>query len=781
VHWRQLWGHMNRALVRAASSAALCTLAFGKAIADAGPHSAGALEGASEASSSTAESQLQEVLVTARRREESSERVPISLVTLGQEALTAGGIKDIADLAQITPGLQFSQPSGFLSTINSVSIRGLNNDTGQSTVGVYLDDTPLQGRLSVLSVAGNPYPDIFDLNRVEVARGPQGTLFGAGSEAGTVRFITNQPSVTEFSGFTHGEAAVTYGGAPSYEVGAAGGGPIVPGELGFRVSAWARQDGGYVDLLDPTTGSLLRPNSDTVDKAAFRAAILFQSDNLRITPDLHYQIDKRYNTSRFWSAFSNPAEGDFANAPLAPEVSTDSFWLPSLKIEAKLPFADLVSTTSYLTRSVHASDELSAYIGSIIGGYGSPLGVEVATSHDQIAPSYKTQSLTAVTQEVRFASTHADAFVSWVGGVFYDHRVQQDHQVTYDSYLDPTGAAVYDVNQQFTDSQFAVYAQLDFHLSRKLTATVGERIADLKVDYQSVAQPGLFDIGVPPLTKVSSNQTPSTPRFALSYQADRDDLFYISVSKGFRAGGGNAGAPDFCVGANVPTTYSSDYDWSYEVGAKNSFFGGRVHLDTSAFYMTWSQIQQLVALSCGFSYIVNGGDAVSKGFDLALQALLLPRLLLSVNAAYVDAHFTSDVAESGKPLVQDGDKIGFLPNVTPPWSVNVLAKYDIPLSSRGSMYVRSSYQYDSRNPGPFLNHIPGSLNYYPDSVPNPATHWASVRLGYKRDNFDISLFMNNVFNSNPLLDQYQNSSSATTFYHNTFRPRTTGLAANYTF
>jgi outer membrane receptor protein involved in Fe transport len=202
--------------------------------------------------------QLENVIVTATRREQSVQNVPISINAFGQDDLAQGNIKSIDDIAALTPGLQFAVPNGFSSAFTTISIRGLNTNTGPPTVGLYLDDTVISSRLSGTANQGNVYPYVFDLNRVEVARGPQGTLFGAGSEAGTVRFITNQPSLTDFSGLTRAEIASTEGGRLSYEAGAAFGGPIIRDELGFRVSFWERSDGGWVNRINPIPGPRVR-------------------------------------------------------------------------------------------------------------------------------------------------------------------------------------------------------------------------------------------------------------------------------------------------------------------------------------------------------------------------------------------------------------------------------------------------------------------------------------------------------------------------------------------
>src|ERR1035441_5328590 len=183
----------------------------------------------------------------ATRHEESLSKVPISVTALTQEAMDVRGIKDILDVARFTPGINIDN-----SGTNNIAIRGIASTGGAGTAGIYLDDTPIQIR----ALAFNPddaLPQSFDLDRVEVLRGPQGTLFGAGSEGGTVRYITTQPSLTQTSIYSRNEISNTQGGVPSYELGVAAGTPLIDGTLGVRVSAWYRYDGGYINRIDPVS------------------------------------------------------------------------------------------------------------------------------------------------------------------------------------------------------------------------------------------------------------------------------------------------------------------------------------------------------------------------------------------------------------------------------------------------------------------------------------------------------------------------------------------------
>src|ERR1700752_2733181 len=192
-----------------------------------------------------APSALQEVVVTATRREENLSKVPISVTALTQEALDDRGIKDFSEVARFTPGVNFDN-----SGTNNISIRGISGTGGAGTTGIYLDDTPIQMRALAFS-PDEAVPKSFDIDRIEVLRGPQGTLFGSGSEGGTVRYITTQPSLSKTSVYSRAEVATTEGGDASYEAGVAAGGPLVQDKFGARVSVWYRRDGGYVDRINP--------------------------------------------------------------------------------------------------------------------------------------------------------------------------------------------------------------------------------------------------------------------------------------------------------------------------------------------------------------------------------------------------------------------------------------------------------------------------------------------------------------------------------------------------
>src|SRR5690242_16620288 len=264
---------------------------------------------------------LDEIVVTAQRREEKLSDVPLSISAFSQENLDARGVRNIDDIARLTPGISFTRGDARNGQAANISIRGINSNAGASTTGIYIDDTPIQVRTIGYS-SFSTFPAVFDVDRVEVLRGPQGTLFGAGSEGGTVRFITPQPNLTSFSAYARSELGYTQGGDPSYEAGVTLGAPIVEDKLGVRVSAWFRRDGGWIDRTDwdhsstqaypptaPTPASVTTtqsPASNWQNSSALKAAVTFAPvERLTITPSIYYQKQFLNDTLAYWASLSD--------------------------------------------------------------------------------------------------------------------------------------------------------------------------------------------------------------------------------------------------------------------------------------------------------------------------------------------------------------------------------------------------------------------------------------------------------------------------------------------
>ena len=302
-----------------------------------------------------ADTGLEEIVVTATRRSEVLSRVPISVTALSQDSLDERGIKDFQDLVRFTPGVNIDH-----SITNAISIRGIASSGGAGTTGVYIDDTPIQMR----SVGFNPddtLPKTFDLDRVEVLRGPQGTLFGAGSEGGTVRYILAAPKLHGSSTYGRSELSYTQGGQPSYELGLAHGMTVIDGTLGIRASAWYRREGGWIDRVDPTTRAVTETNANHAEAYTLRLAAVWEPiSTLDVTPSLIYQNSKTHDDSTYWPAYSNVGSAHFNNATPERLPGADKYYLPVLKLELNLEHSQIISNTSYYYRN-----EDTAYQGTV--------------------------------------------------------------------------------------------------------------------------------------------------------------------------------------------------------------------------------------------------------------------------------------------------------------------------------------------------------------------------------------------------------------------------------
>lgn len=774
---------------------------------------------------------LEEITVTATRHAEPAEHVPVSMNVLNDRMLTEANLKSVSDLATVSPGFQYAEPQANPSTILTLSIRGMNTSTGEAVVGVYYDETPMQTRLSSPTNFTSLLPVVFDLNRVEILNGPQGTLFGAGAEAGAVRFIPNGPNMAQFDGYTHAEIGRNERGGMTYELQGAVGGPVLKDEVGFRIAAYDRRDGGFVDLINPipkdidptAAAAVVESNANTRDNKAVRAALTFLAgESLMVTPAFYYQDSVRGDSGRFYKIFSGAAGGaypvsEFASGRLAPEQASDIAVLPTLKIEDHLSFADLTVAGSYLERTAHVrldQGAANAYQAFLYNpptpdcapqtvvyspgvGYstpcntgttfGSSLGSVYPTSPDDLNDTKYAQQIYQTTVEARLASNQPDAFVSWVAGLFYSHVHQSDSQLMHSLIVDPTGAEIFRADQTVRDNQLAAFANVDFHLTHKLTVTVGERVSRVKSDLHTVNGHGIYNVGEPTLYATpSQKETPSTPKLSVSYQADSANLFYASAAKGFRLGGGNSSIPATC--GNFPQTYKSDTLKSFEVGEKSTLFNGRVQVDYSLFRATWSNIQQLNFINpaiCPFAYTFNAGEAVFKGFDMSVHGALTRELSLGANVGYVDAYYTQTLfASSGAQLTQSGDTVGITPQVNAPWNANAWVDYGFALPSGDKLTLRGEYKWKSHNKGPYVTNLPqgsASANYYPNVQADPSYSITNARITYTRDRMDLGFFVENVFNNQPLLQMNQESNAVDFYTYSTLAPRTFGLSANYKF
>lgn len=760
----------------------------------------------------TAEKQpeLEEVIVTAQKRAERLQNVPISVAVFDEKAMQQKNVYDLGDIANLTPGVDFATTAG--STKNSIFIRGIASGQGYPPVAIYIDDTPIQSRVTDIT-GGNLTPLVFDLERVEVLRGPQGTLFGAGAEGGLIRFITPQPDLENFSGFARARIEYTKDGALSYEGGVALGGPIVNDVLAFRISAWHRREGGYIDHESAVPGGYDYSNSNWRDMDVVRAAITFSPISmLKIEPALLYQhvyqndadlFDPATSASypsvftQYWASL-NPRYtrgSSLVDHNILPTWESDRFSLPSLKIELDTGPVNVISNTSFFHSSSLQLSDFSPVIPDIFG-LGWPTNIRDA------APNYDSSAQNIFAQEIR-AQSAIDGPLQWTVGLAYTKSRQYIEQLYYDANLAgqvvaagfpsvqdvfgqgllPGGIGYLGLEPNTVDEQKAVFGQITYNFYGPFSVVAGLRVAHNSTSYD-IYQDG--PIGGPAGFNTSGKQSQhvTDPKIGLNVQLNANQLLYVSATKGDRIGGVNpplavlpacaAALAEFGIENGLPLTYQADSVWSYEVGSKNRLGEGRVQMDWSGFYIKWNNVQQTLTVpACSTSFTTNLGKAVSKGFEFESNFLVTENLKLGLDLGYTDARNTVSLTSGLTPSVVNGEQTN---PYSAPWIVAPTAEYTFTVGQYRP-YVRLVDTYHSRNPGPYQASLPSQPNYNATFIPNPAYNRLDVHVGATWDRWDISLYGTNVLNSLPLLDNQSLYPHGGAPY--TLRPLTIGMAANY--
>lgn len=751
-----------------------------------------------------------EIIVTAQRRDERLSRVPISISAYSGEQLQKLGATSMADISRATPGFHVV-PGATIGGGSNVSIRGISTIQGAATIGIYLDDVPVQGRANNWTQPINP--GLFDMERVEVLRGPQGTLFGASSQGGTLRFITNSPSLTYWSGQALAEMSVNERGGVGYQTALALGGPIITDKIGFRASIDFRQDPGFIDRVSRPEGRVLDENINDTRNLTGRFAITFSpSENLAITPQVHYQRLHGDDLGLIWTNEGIwPTTGRYQNREERLTPYTDETVIGSIKAVYDLPGAVLTSITSLRDRKLRRMDDYSGLVAFQLFRSSTPSFLQANPSF--AAPQTTESTQKSYTQEVRLSSADQGAPIYGTIGAFYSHTRQTLTQVSYAQTRSDYPAGVYltaegpllrngqsfntyipsgpagsenflaDKYQLEVDEQIAGFIDATWNATEKLKLSAGARVAKQFYNFQYIAS-GYFSGGDQILPKTESNKVAVNPKISASYQATSRDLFYATVSKGQRPGGVNRPIPasrcavDIAQVGSVPQAYTDDTVWSYEAGAKNRLLDDKVSVNASAFYLKWKNIQQnLILANCNFSYVGNFGSATSKGFDISAQIAPTRSIRIGANVGYTDATLDSDTVGSVNAatgiapiLAKKGSKLALVPE----WTADISVDWTHDLAWKGaSLFVRADYQYQgkfARTPAP------GSVLYNPVTYAGEAYDVVNLKLGIDHDRWRGTLFVNNLTNSYPILFRAtQAGLSGFMNFETTLAPRTFGV------
>jgi len=768
---------------------------------------------------------IERIEVTATRRTQSIQEVPYNISAVSGDELESGNIVDAAELMRNVAGITVVD-RGYRNSgaVNGVIIRGVNVDSGSNgdvalsavpTVATYINDTPLYANFILK-----------DISMVEILRGPQGTLYGSGSLAGTVRYKMSEPETDEFYGNVSASFSQTDGSdGNNFNTDVLVNIPLSD-RFAFRANIGQIDNDGIVDYTniyvlddnnyapaaeggdlaagDPSFRSVA--DADAVDITYGRASLLFQaSDELKLVASYQYQQDdiggrRQVTRGTHWTTGSEETYGDYENGAIVLEPSDRDVSLAALEIEWDLGFATLTSSSSsYSNEGNSLSDNTGFYAQNNWFAdlyYGSPRPMAIAQR------GYEEE---AFVQEIRLVSNDTQNNIDWVVGVYY---MDQDSKSTQDSFMpgyqEWAGAAFawwptmadygmvytdndfhYIRNQNFTDK--ALFGELTYHFSEDLRATFGFRTFKNEfVNDTELVLPIWPFLGAEPVFETDEDDT--LFKANVSYDISDDTMVYATLSEGYRRGGANAVPLDGSL-AERPEwqQYNSDSVVNYELGLKGYLDGGSHSYTASVFMIDWQDPQLNTASSWGFFTVANGESAKTQGLELELQGYLTDELHYTLGYAYIKGELTDDFyvpsavwdADPKRLQAEDGAKLPSTPESTFSLSFDYTHEMD------NEMYwitqVNGYYQSDS------LNYL-GDSEKFQSTIDGFTIINASTR--FSTDDWDVTLYVKNLFNeegvTGRISEAYMGTDPGENFLGNSSKdyislPRTVGLSATYRF
>jgi outer membrane receptor protein involved in Fe transport len=736
--------------------------------------------------------QLEEIIVTAEKRESTVQNTPISLTAVSGQDILDRGLTDLGSLVLSVPGVSI-RTSG--PGMTEFEMRGVSSTGGNSpTVGFYYDDTSLtapsasnEGKI-VIS------PALYDLNRVEVLRGPQGTLYGSGSMGGTIKVVPNAPNPAAFDASAEVVFGDTDHGGFDHAENAMVNLPFGGGLAALRIVGSYSHDAGWIDRVVIAPGEFPLPTGNVrgnvlaapvlvdyhdvndVERSAIRVSAVFKPvDGLTITPSFFYQklsagglpyIDSDPGTDAHYQPFD------------VRESYSDTFKLASLNVTYTTPILALTSITSYWSRNEPLNQDTSESWTTGLGpayvtGYAPPGGIGAASAIEY-NPTHQT------TEELRLSSV-GDSPLKWLVGYYYEDF----HSAWNIVFPSQNGAALFGSNNLFSYFspmpiyQQSVFGEVTYNITQPWAVTLGAR----RYRYDApVAIDQFGSLTSTVVTSTSERDQGVTPKASTSYQFSKDLMVYATASKGFRPGGGTGpvptsgpltceaqlqqeyGSAGFVPG---PISFKSDNIWSYEVGEKLRLADNRVTVNGSLYFEKWSGVQQTNALSsCGYVYTANTGDAHVRGGELEIQAIVVPDLTISGNVGYAHAAMVSTT------LIGAGFNPGTPIQDVPQWTSTVSAAYRHSLTDQVALTARADNTYTgSRTDETY------SINQL------PSYDLTNIRAGLDGGRWSAVLFVNNVADKRALLSNITQDAVNLPTYNRVAvsQPRTLGIDLNYRF
>lgn len=659
---------------------------------------------------------IEEVVVTAQKREEVLQDVPASISVLGGAQVENLSLNSLADFATYVPG--FSVNSGGSPGLARLTLRGIQTGGGGGAlVGMYVDDAPVGSSRSPTSYILDLLP--YDVQRIEVLRGPQGTLYGAGAMGGLVKYVLREADASKFeSRFGATLETVANSDQPSWGSRGTVNMPLIDGVLAVRASGYYNDDAGYIDNIGIGVN-----NENTVTRKGGRLAVFYQpTESLEISAAALYQkIDSGGKAVvQLDGATLRPVVGRYTHDTALPEPLTQELQFYSLSLDWDVGFATLTSSSSFSRTENFSQFDYTPVYGRycpiLSGGAEGPCLTDLPDHFN----------LDKFTQELRLSSS-TDEALSWMLGLFYtDEDGLNTQQVRA---LNAAGAPSASMNPLLdyyapnTYTEKAVFGNVTYEFSERFDVTAGGRWATNETLVRSTLVGPL--VGPDQVIRAESEDDVFTWMVSPRFHIDADAMVYARVATGYRPGGPNSPLPE------VPPQFDADTTTNYEVGYKASLLNGTLAVDLAAFYIDWEDVQISARNANGINYRANGSSASSRGVEFTISSHLSDHWRVGVTGSYTNAKLEEAVASLGGKA---GDRLPQSPRLTG----SLTADYETQLGS-WMLQLGGGYRY--------FDSTFSAVESSPSAVEVPEQNIVDLHGGGTfNDRTSIRLYVRNVFN-----------------------------------
>lgn len=709
-------------------------------------------QGASQGTASPAVQMmsLEEIIVTARKVEERLRDIPMSITAITARGLQALGATQFMDFANTVPGLNFTS-SGVGQT--QVNLRGITSGYNVSpTVGIYVDDVPYGSSTPFVASAQLALDvGLFDMSRIEILRGPQGTLYGASTMGGLLKYVTNVPDTASFGAMVRANIASTQHGGVGYDASSAINMPLAEDAAALRISGFYTHSGGYIDNL-----TLNDDDVDHADVYGGRIDFLFApTERLSVRLTAFAQDVERDGSiaADFDRATGEPIDGDLAQRRALAEPFEQRFRLASATVKYAFDFATLTSISSYQTVRSDAVTDFSALYVPAFGGPGAFSAIGLIRNADT----------DKFTQEIRLAAS--GEVVDWLVGGFYTDEDGEQFQTlpAYDpgGALSPVNLLTVTIPSRF--EEYAGFGNLTFHVTDKLDITGGVRYARNSQSQEQIGS-GLL-IGSMPERR--STDSVATWLANIRYRATGNVMPYVRFATGYRPGGPNAVVNDLNGRSLAPPTFDADKLTSYEAGIKLGSANRRLSADLAVYHVDWDDMQ-ITAIRNGLGVTANAATAQSHGAELTVTALPVRDLTIVGALGYTDAELTEDAPDLGG---MKGESLPDAPEITAALS----ADYRFGLSGYEAFAGTTVRYIADRNAS--FDQSPGMPQY---ELPDYTA--VDVRTGIAFGSARVQLYCRNIADERGHLSAFTGTSPAGGPANvSMLQPRTFGLSLDMNF